>query len=288
VKELKITENLETMNAMQRQLEDLAAENRTLRKMAQVPDNYGIDLATIKLNADKKIENYTKLIKVLQDDNYKLEEERARLKHMLKQQSMMYGNNTPWDRHPDLNPEQLFKVDQYVIRLKSGETEEPSDFYKLKKENATLKAQLEALSSKNEETAKNLLNSILKELGLKGDNSEGSAKLFEKLQSGNEEVKKQINKLFDYIGSLPAGGSGGGNSSNYQPDINTSGGGIVNHYTGGTGRFRPPVPNVDVDNDIRSGRSIVFRTELEVADKDGKLGLAANEQTRYDVAFLQL
>ncbi len=181
MKELKITEHLETMNAMQRQLEDLAAENRTLRKMAQVPDNYGIDLATIKLNADKKIENYTKLIKVLQDDNYKLEEERARLKHMLKQQSMMYGNNTPWDRHPDLNPEQLFKVDQYVIRLKSGETEEPSDFYKLKKENATLKAQLEALSSKNEETAKNLLNSILKELGLKGDSSEGSARLFEKL-----------------------------------------------------------------------------------------------------------
>ena len=288
VKELKITENLETMNAMQRQLEDLAAENRTLRKMAQVPDNYGIDLATIKLNADKKIENYTKLIKVLQDDNYKLEEERARLKHMLKQQSMMYGNNTPWDRHPDLNPEQLFKVDQYVIRLKSGETEEPSDFYKLKKENTTLKAQLEALSSKNEETAKNLLNSILKELGLKGDSSEGSAKLFEKLQSGNEEVKKQINKLFDYIGSLPAGGSGGGNSSNYQPDVHSSGGGIVNHYTGGSGRFRPPVPNVDVDNDIRSGRSIVFRTEFEVADKDGKLGLAANEQTRYDVAFLQL
>lgn len=61
---------------------------------------------------------------------------------------------------------------------------------------------------------------------------------------------------------------------------------MVNHYIGGTGRFRPPVPNVDVDNDIRSGRSIVFRTELEVADKDGKLGLAANEQTRYDVAFL--
>jgi len=45
---------------------------------------------------------------------------------------------------------------------------------------------------------------------------------------------------------------------------------------------------VDVDNDIRSGRSTVFRTEFEVADKDGKLGLAANEQTRYDVAFLQL
>lgn len=31
-------------------MEDLAAENRTLRKMAAVPDNYGIDLASIKLH----------------------------------------------------------------------------------------------------------------------------------------------------------------------------------------------------------------------------------------------
>jgi hypothetical protein len=90
------------MNAMAHQLDDLAAENRTLRKMAKVPDNYGFDLATLKLNADKKIENYTKLIKVLQEDNYFLETERANLKKTLKQQSMMIGNNTPWDRHPNL------------------------------------------------------------------------------------------------------------------------------------------------------------------------------------------
>ncbi len=110
-KDLKINETLELVNALQRQMEDLAAENRTLRKMVPVPDNYGIDLSEIKLNSEKKIENYTKLIKVLQDDNYKLEEERARLKHLLKQQSMLYTNNTPWDRFPDLNTEQLFKVD---------------------------------------------------------------------------------------------------------------------------------------------------------------------------------
>jgi hypothetical protein len=110
-KDLKINETLELVNALQRQMEDLAAENRTLRKMVPVPDNYGIDLSEIKLNSEKKIENYTKLIKVLQDDNYKLEEERARLKHLLKQQSMLYTNNTPWDRFPDLSTEQLFKVD---------------------------------------------------------------------------------------------------------------------------------------------------------------------------------
>lgn len=121
-------------------MEDLAAENRTLRGWAAVPDNYGIDLGQIKLNSEKKIENYTKLIKVLQDDNYKLEEERARLKHMLKQQSMLYTNNQPWDRYPNLTPEELFKVDQFVLKLKGGEAEEPADFYKLKKENTILKA----------------------------------------------------------------------------------------------------------------------------------------------------
>ena len=55
-----------------------------------------MDLSQLKMDSEKKIENYTKLIKVLQDDNYKLEEERAKLKHMIKQQSMLYTNNTPW------------------------------------------------------------------------------------------------------------------------------------------------------------------------------------------------
>lgn len=49
-KDGRITEHLEMINTVQRQMEDLAAENRTLRKMAAVPDNYGIDLASIKLH----------------------------------------------------------------------------------------------------------------------------------------------------------------------------------------------------------------------------------------------
>jgi hypothetical protein len=141
---------------------------------------------------------------------------------------------------------------------------------------------LQALSSKNEETAKNLLNSILTELGLKGDSSAGgSAKLFEKLQNGNEEVKKLIKSLFDILSNLPAGGfaqgSGYQGGPGDQPGGSTGGGIIHNYGGGGSGRFRPPIPNVDVDNDIRSGRSVMFRTEFEVADKDGKLGLAVGE-----------
>jgi hypothetical protein len=59
---------------------------------------------------------------------------------MLKQQSMLYTNNQPWDRYPNLTPEELFKVDQYVLKLRAGEAEEPADFYKIKKENTLLKA----------------------------------------------------------------------------------------------------------------------------------------------------
>jgi hypothetical protein len=72
-------------------VENFMVENRMLRKMAGVPDNYGIDLEKIKLHDREKINDYKKLIKVLQDDNYKLEEERATLKHKIKMQSMMYN-----------------------------------------------------------------------------------------------------------------------------------------------------------------------------------------------------
>ena len=179
---------MKLINDLQRELENVAAENRTLRKLATVPDNYGIDLAGIKLNSEKKIESYTKLIKVLQDDNYMLEEERARLKNMLKQMSMLY-TGIPKDRYADLNDQQLFEVDQFVMRLKAGEAVTPGDCYELKKENALLKAQLEALNSKGFEFAKTTIEAFLKELGLTG---EADGKLFEKLKEGNEDLKKMI------------------------------------------------------------------------------------------------
>lgn len=287
-KEAKISEHLELINTLQRQLEDLAAENRTLRKMATVPDNYGMDLSQLKLGSEKKIENYTKLIKVLQDDNYKLEEERARLKHMLKQQSMLYTNNTPWDRYPHLTPDELNKVDQYVMKLKSGEAEEPADFYKLKKENTVLKAQLEALNQKGFEHAKSLIDTLMKELGLgkDGESAPGDGKLFDRLQSGNEEVKKMLKELVQNQANLMMSAA-----ANMQNMPSQGGISAASHpqmmMSFGTGRFRPPMPSMGIDGDVSSGYSHKFQQHLEVADKDGKAGLGDN-QTRYDVAFLQL
>jgi len=84
-KEREIVKFLQQINECNNNIEDLMAENRILRKQANLPDNYGKNLVEqIKLHDREKIEDYKKLISVLQEDNYKLEEERARLKHMLK------------------------------------------------------------------------------------------------------------------------------------------------------------------------------------------------------------
>ncbi len=134
-KDKEIVELLQEINKKSNELENVLAENRTLRKMANVPENYGINAEQIKFLDREKIDDYKKLIRVLQEDNYRLEEERAKYKHMLKQQSMLYKNDQPNMRYKNLTPEQLFKVDQYVLKLLAGDTEEPADYYKLKKEN---------------------------------------------------------------------------------------------------------------------------------------------------------
>jgi hypothetical protein len=78
------------LNDLSNKTEDLLAENRTLRKHANVPKNYGINLEMVKLHDREKIDDFKRIISVLQQDNYMLEEERTRLKHMLKQQSTLY------------------------------------------------------------------------------------------------------------------------------------------------------------------------------------------------------
>lgn len=170
------------------------------------------------------------------------------------------------------------------MRLKTGESDEPGDFYKLKKENATLRAQLDALSTRGHEQAKALIEQFLKELGLTGDGKDG--KLIQSLQAQNEDVKRMIRDLVSNIGNIQPGQfmtTGGG--------VPTQGGSTVLNtfnFGGQGGRLtKPPTPSVGVDGDISSGYTHKFGGHLEVADKDGRLGLGS-EQTRYDVAFLQL
>ena len=145
--EKKINTLMGEINSLSNVVDDMTAENRQLRRMANVPDNYGIPLETIKLYDKERIEDFKKLIKVLQDDNYKLEEERAKMKHQLKLQAMMYKSNEtdPALRYKGLSDEHLQSVDTYVINLLQGNAHEAADFYKLTKENEQLKSKLEML-----------------------------------------------------------------------------------------------------------------------------------------------
>ena len=81
LKEIEIRDRLDEINGYTTRITDLIAENRVLRQMNNVPDNFGIDIESIKLRDKDKVEDYKKLIQVLQNDNYSLEKERAELKH---------------------------------------------------------------------------------------------------------------------------------------------------------------------------------------------------------------
>jgi len=49
-----------------------------------VPDNFGIDREKVRLMDWEKIDDYKKLVRILQEDNYELEKTRAELKNKLK------------------------------------------------------------------------------------------------------------------------------------------------------------------------------------------------------------
>ena len=62
-------------------LEDVIRENRVLRQMADVPENFGIDLKKIKIGEKIKIDDYKAKIRILNHHIDELETERAQLKH---------------------------------------------------------------------------------------------------------------------------------------------------------------------------------------------------------------
>jgi hypothetical protein len=65
------------VNYLQDQIEDFMAENKQLRDLSAVPDNFGIDREKVRLMDREKIDDYKKLVRILQEDNYELEKERA-------------------------------------------------------------------------------------------------------------------------------------------------------------------------------------------------------------------
>lgn len=91
------------MNYLQDQIEEFMAENKQLRDHMSVPDNFGIDRENVRLMDREKIDDYKKLVRILQEDNYLLEQERANLKHKLKEVSMLIKSKNPVERYEQFN-----------------------------------------------------------------------------------------------------------------------------------------------------------------------------------------
>ena len=143
--EKRVEELLGDCNTYSNLIEDLKAENKTLRTMYNVPTNFGIEIDQIKLQDKETIDDYKRLIKELQNDNYSLEAERAKLKEKIKHQSMLYKATDPTERFRGLTQDQIQMLDEYVLRLRTGEVEDPTEYNKIKKENIELKAKLDQI-----------------------------------------------------------------------------------------------------------------------------------------------
>ena len=62
-------------------MEDIIRENRMLRQMEDVPENFGIDISKVKIGEKIKIEDYKNKIRLLIHQINELETERAQIKH---------------------------------------------------------------------------------------------------------------------------------------------------------------------------------------------------------------
>ncbi|CAK70758.1 unnamed protein product (macronuclear) [Paramecium tetraurelia] len=82
----KLKNLVEKTNALNQAIERLSAENRVLRKMAGVPDDYQFELDDVIQEGQLQVEKYRAQVIELEREVEELEEERARLRRKLREQ----------------------------------------------------------------------------------------------------------------------------------------------------------------------------------------------------------
>ena len=116
-------------NALADKMEEVLRENRVLRQIADVPENFGIDIQKINLGDRIKIEDYKAKTRLLTHDIDQLETERAQLKHQIKFLASSF--QTKEEPFSLLNGEQKVELANYALRLyegKEGENPEKYDY----------------------------------------------------------------------------------------------------------------------------------------------------------------
>ena len=122
-------EYVRNYNELCNKMEDIISENRVLRQIADVPENFGIDISKINIGDRIKIEDYKAKIRILQHDIDDLETERAQLKHRI--QFLANSLNVSEPPFHLLTQEQKVEVARYAQNLYEGREDSQPEKYDL-------------------------------------------------------------------------------------------------------------------------------------------------------------
>ena len=185
-------------NELRDKMEEVLSENRILRQIADVPENFGIDLTEIKMGDRVKIEDYKAKIRILQKEIDDLESERARLKHQL--QFLANTLNITEPPFSMLTKEQKVEVAKYAQSLYEGTDFIQPERYDLINQNRQLKEKIKSLE---EEISNNRFNGKLgidvNNIG--NNNNERNINQNELKKMLNEQKEDIIKTFMNTIGS---------------------------------------------------------------------------------------
>ena len=127
----KVGEEKENMvrdwNELCDKMEEVLRENRVLRQIADVPENFGIDISKINMGDRIKLEDYKVKIRLLQHEVDQLEEERAKLKYRIEfLANSLQSNEEPFSL---LTKEQKVELAKFAERLYEGKEVPDTDKY---------------------------------------------------------------------------------------------------------------------------------------------------------------
>ena len=144
---------LKDFNEICDQMENVIRENRILRQMADVPENFGIDISKIKLGEKIKIEDYKNKIRYLIHNIDELETERAQLKHNIYFLASSFQSKEP--PFHLLTKEQKVDLAVYAKKLFEGKINNV-EINNMDRLNLTdkLKLELEESNKKNDDLKK--------------------------------------------------------------------------------------------------------------------------------------
>ena len=258
-------------NQLRDQMEEVLSENRVLRQLADVPENYGIDIAKIQMGDRLKIEDYKAKIRILKQEVDDLESERAKLKHRLTYLANAADLNEP--PFNGLTPEQKVEVARYAQCLYEGTEFITPERYDLLKEIQNLKTKLELLENQNSQYR---IDGIYRITGQVGNNKKDKKDLITELREENAEMKQMLKETLDrlnngegmYYQTDSFGQKKGmttGNMYMKKPSIISATGESITYDEFAFAQL-PPIPFVNERNvdSTRYGGSYRFNTKIRI------------------------